>query len=121
MNPRGTLRRNTANYSTSPGSTSPRVTTRLKRYRHGPGISKVDFALDGPIPWAAEGCKRAGTVHLGGTLDEVAAGEGAVSRGAPRATVHPARPAEPLRPDARPRCKHTVWAYCHVPNGSTST
>src|SRR5919107_4916349 len=55
----------------------------LKRYRYGPGIFKVDFALDGPIPWAAEGCKRAGTVHLGGTLDEVAAGGEAGSRGGP--------------------------------------
>src|ERR671912_1432565 len=55
----------------------------LKRYRYGPGIFKVDFALDGPIPWAAEDCKRAGTVHLGGTLEEVAAGEAAGDRGEP--------------------------------------
>src|ERR687890_335670 len=59
----------------------------LKRYRYGPGIFKVDFALDGPIPWEAEGCRRAGTVHLGGTLEEVAAGGKAVSRGG-----HPERP-----------------------------
>src|SRR5215203_4158023 len=92
----------------------------LKRYRYGPGIFKADFALDGPIPWEAEGCKRAGTVHLGGTLEEVAAGESAVSRG-----EHPERPyvllAQQSLFDQRraPAGKHTVWAYCHVPNGST--
>src|ERR687883_873633 len=92
----------------------------LKRYRYGPGIFKVDFALDGPLPWAAEDCKRAGTVHLGGTLDEVAAGEGAVSRG-----EHPQRPFILLAQQSvfdqtrAPEGKHTVWAYCHVPNGST--
>jgi phytoene dehydrogenase-like protein len=92
----------------------------LKRYRYGPGVFKVDFALDGPIPWEAEGCNRAGTVHLGGTLDEVAAGEAAVSRG-----EHPERPFILLAqnslfdPTRAPEGKHTVWAYCHVPNGST--
>nr|MBA2714864.1 NAD(P)/FAD-dependent oxidoreductase [Rubrobacteraceae bacterium] len=92
----------------------------LKRYRYGPGIFKVDFALDGPIPWEAEGCSRAGTVHLGGTLDEVEAGESAVSRG-----EHPERPFILLAqqslfdPTRAPEGKHTVWAYCHVPNGST--
>jgi phytoene dehydrogenase-like protein len=92
----------------------------LKRYRYGPGIFKVDFALDGPVPWEAEGCKRAGTVHLGGTLDEIAAGEGAVARG-----EHPERPfillaQQSLFDQTRaPEGKHTVWAYCHVPNGST--
>src|ERR671912_2984832 len=59
----------------------------LERYRYGPGVFKVDFALDGPIPWEAEGCNRAGTVHLGGTLEEVAAGEATVARG-----EHPERP-----------------------------
>jgi phytoene dehydrogenase-like protein len=92
----------------------------LKRYRYGPGVFKVDFALDGPLPWEAEGCNRAGTVHLGGTLDEVAAGEAAVSRG-----EHPERPFILLAqqslfdPTRAPEGKHTVWAYCHVPNGST--
>jgi phytoene dehydrogenase-like protein len=91
----------------------------LKRYRYGPGIFKVDFALDGPVPWAAEGCGLAGTVHLGGTFDEVAAGEDAVSRG-----EHPERPfillaQQSLFDQTRaPEGKHTVWAYCHVPNGS---
>ncbi|MDQ3863337.1 MAG: NAD(P)/FAD-dependent oxidoreductase [Actinomycetota bacterium] len=91
----------------------------LKRYRYGPGIFKVDFALDGHLPWRAEGCKRAGTVHLGATLDEVSAGERAVSRG-----EHPERPFVLLAQHSlfdrtrAPEGKHTVWAYCHVPNGS---
>jgi phytoene dehydrogenase-like protein len=92
----------------------------LERYRYGPGVFKVDFALDGPIPWSAEGCGRAGTVHLGGTLDEISAGEAAVSRG-----EHPKKPfillaQQSLFDQTRAPCgKHTVWAYCHVPNGST--
>jgi phytoene dehydrogenase-like protein len=92
----------------------------LKRYRYGPGIFKVDFALGRPIPWEAEGCKRAGTIHLGGTLEEVSAGEDAVSRG-----EHPERPFVLLAQQSlfdqtrAPEGKHTVWAYCHVPNGST--
>jgi phytoene dehydrogenase-like protein len=91
----------------------------LKRYRYGPGVFKVDFALDGPIPWEAEGCGRAGTVHLGGTLEEVAAGEATVARG-----EHPERPFILLAQQSlfdgtrAPEGKHTVWAYCHVPNGS---
>ena len=92
----------------------------LKRYRYGPGVFKVDLALDGPIPWTAEESLRAGTVHLGGTLDEISAGEAAVSRG-----EHPERPFVLLAqqslfdPTRAPEGKHTVWAYCHVPNGST--
>ncbi len=92
----------------------------LERYRYGPGVYKVDFALDGPIPWTADGCRRAGTIHLGGTLEEISAGEAAVSQGG-----HPERPfvllaQQSLFDETRaPRGKHTVWAYCHVPNGST--
>jgi phytoene dehydrogenase-like protein len=91
----------------------------LERYRYGPGVFKADFALDGPIPWKAEECLRAGTVHLGGTLEEIAAGEAAVWRG-----EHPERPFVLLAqqslfdPTRAPEGKHTVWAYCHVPNGS---
>lgn len=91
----------------------------LSRYRHGPGSFKVDFALDAPIPWTAEACSRAATVHVGGTLEEVAASEGAVWRG-----EHPERPFVLLAqhtlfdPTRAPRGKHTAWAYCHVPNGS---
>ena len=92
----------------------------LGSYRYGPGVFKVDFALDGPIPWEAEGCYRAGTVHLGGTLGEISAGEAAVWRGA-----HPERPFVLLAQQSlfdgtrAPEGKHTVWAYCHVPNSST--
>ena len=91
----------------------------LERYRYGPGVFKVDFALDNPIPWRAEECLRAGTVHIGGTLDEISLGEATVSRG-----EHPERPfvllAQQSLFDASraPEGKHTVWAYCHVPNGS---
>jgi phytoene dehydrogenase-like protein len=80
----------------------------------------VDFALDDPVPWKAEVCKRAATVHLGGTLDEISAGEAAVWR-----DEHPEHPfvllAQQSLFDASraPEGKHTVWAYCHVPNGST--
>src|SRR5918997_1129022 len=92
----------------------------LQRYRYGPGVFKVDFALDGPIPWQAQECLRAGTVHLGGTLEEISAGEAAVAGG-----THPRRPwillaQQSLFDGTRaPAGKHTVWAYCHVPNGST--
>ncbi len=91
----------------------------LKRYRYGPGVFKVDFALDGPVPWETQECLRAGTVHLGGTLDDVSVGEAAVARG-----EHPERPfvllaQQSLFDDTRaPEGKHTVWAYCHVPNAS---
>jgi len=93
---------------------------QLEGYRYGAGVFKVDWALDAPIPWQAEGCRRAGTIHLGGTLDEIVAGEAAVFRG-----QHPERPfvilAQPTVFDSTraPAGKHTAWAYCHVPNGST--
>ena len=92
----------------------------LRRYRYGPGVFKVDFALDGPIPWRDEACLRAGTIHLGGTLEEIAAGEAAVWRG-----EHPERPFVLLAqqslfdPTRAPEGKHTLWAYCHVPHAST--
>ena len=93
---------------------------RLGRYRHGPGVCKVDFALEGPIPWRAAECLRAGTVHVGGTLEEIAAAERAAWQG-----EHPEHPFLILGqqslfdPSRAPAGKHTVWAYCHVPNGST--
>ncbi len=92
----------------------------LRRFRHGPGVFKVDYALDGPVPWRAAECRRAGTVHLGGTLEEVSASEAAVWRG-----EHPERPFVLLAqqslfdPTRAPEGRHVVWAYCHVPNGST--
>jgi phytoene dehydrogenase-like protein len=92
----------------------------LERYRYGPGAFKVDWALDGPVPWTAEACRNAGTVHLGGTLAEIAASEGAVAEGR-----HPERPYVLIAqqslfdPTRAPAGRHTLWGYCHVPNGST--
>jgi phytoene dehydrogenase-like protein len=93
---------------------------RLARYRYGPGVFKVDWALDGPVPWTAEECGRAGTVHLGGTLAEIAGSERAVADGR-----HPDKPYVLLAqqslfdPSRSPEGKHALWAYCHVPSGST--
>ncbi len=92
----------------------------LERYRYGPGVFKLDYALDGPIPWEADACRRAGTVHLGGTLEEIAASERAVAEGrtAERPYVLLAQPSR-FDPGRAPRGRHTAWAYCHVPNGSS--
>lgn len=94
---------------------------RLRRYRYGPGVFKMDFALDGPIPWAAEDCARAGTVHVGGALDEIIAAERAAYDG--RVPEKPfiilAQPSL-FDPSRAPEGQHTAWAYCHVPNGSTA-
>jgi phytoene dehydrogenase-like protein len=92
----------------------------LQRFRYGPGVFKIDYALDGPIPWKAQECLRAATVHVGGTLEEVAAAERQVWQG-----VTPEKPFVLLAqqslfdPTRAPAGKQTVWAYCHVPNGST--
>ena len=93
---------------------------RLTRFRYGPGVFKVDWALDGPIPWRAAECARAATVHLGGTLDEIAVHEEAIWRG--RVTDKPfvLLAQQSLFDQTRaPAGKQTGWAYCHVPNGST--
>ena len=92
---------------------------RLGRYRYGAGAFKVDYALSAPIPWKAPGCLRAATVHLGGSLEEIAASEKAVRIGqhADRPFVLLAQPS--LFDSSRaPAGKHTAWAYCHVPNAS---
>ncbi len=91
----------------------------LRRYRYGPGVFKVDYALDGPVPWQAHECRRAGTLHLGGTLEEVAASERAVAAGTAPAepTVLVSQPSL-FDPTRAPAGKHTLWAYCHVPHGS---
>jgi len=93
---------------------------RLERFRHGPGVFKIDLALNGPIPWRAEGLDRAGTVHLGGTLEEIARSEAAVAGGkiAERPFVLLAQQSL-FDPTRAPAGRHTVWAYCHVPNGAT--
>jgi phytoene dehydrogenase-like protein len=92
----------------------------LERFRYGPGVFKIDFALDGPIPWKAQECARAGTVHLGGTLAEIAASERAVWDGTPAEKPYMLVVQQTLfDPTRAPAGKHTVWSYCHVPNGST--
>jgi phytoene dehydrogenase-like protein len=101
------------------GRLPPDYRRRLERFQYGPGAFKVDYALDGPVPWKAEECARAGTVHLGGTLTELVASEQAPWRG-----EHAERPFVLLAqhtlfdPTRAPEGKHTVWAYCHVPHGS---
>ncbi len=93
---------------------------RLGRYRYGPGVFKVDWALDGPIPWSDPETAAASTVHVGGTLDEIAGSESALWRG-----EHPERPfvlvvqQSMLDPTRAPAGKHTGYAYTHVPAGST--
>jgi len=97
-----------------------RYAKALRRYRYGPGVFKLDWALDGPIPWAADGCRRAATVHVGGTFEELAESERAPWEGrhAERPYVLLTQPS--LFDDSRaPTGKHTAGAYCHVPNGST--
>jgi phytoene dehydrogenase-like protein len=97
-----------------------RYVKRLHAYRYGPGVFKLDWALDGPIPWKDPACLQASTVHLGGTLQEIAAGEAAVWRG-----EHPDQPYVLLVQQSQfdstraPDGKHTGYAYCHVPAGST--
>ena len=93
---------------------------RLQRFAYGPGVCKIDLALDGPVPWTNELCRRTACVHVGGGFDEIAAAEAEVWSG-----KHPERPfvlaaQNSLFDDTRaPAGKHTLWAYCHVPNGST--
>jgi phytoene dehydrogenase-like protein len=97
-----------------------RYAAKLRDYRMGTGVFKVDWALDGPVPWRDPDVGRAATVHLGGRLEEVAAAERLVARGS-----HPDRPfvlfvqASVADASRAPEGKQTGWAYCHVPNGST--
>jgi len=96
-----------------------RYRQQLSAYRYGPGVCKVDYALSGPIPWSAADCAQAGTVHLGGSLEEISVSERAVWHG-----EHPDKPLvllaqQSLFDDSRaPEGQHTAWAYCHVPHGS---
>ncbi|HEY4046716.1 MAG TPA: NAD(P)/FAD-dependent oxidoreductase [Acidobacteriaceae bacterium] len=96
----------------------PAFRRALTRYEYGPGVFKVDWALSEPIPWRAKECLRAGTVHLGGTLDEIAVSERAVWKAElnSRPFVLLAQPTL-FDPSRAPEGKHVVWAYCHVPNG----
>ncbi|MET0404522.1 MAG: NAD(P)/FAD-dependent oxidoreductase, partial [Cystobacter sp.] len=98
----------------------PSYVEKLQRFRYGPGVFKVDWALSGPIPWSAVGCARAGTVHVGGTLEEIAASEAAVARGeVPEKPFVLVAQHTPFDDSRAPRGQHTGWAYCHVPNGCT--
>jgi len=99
---------------------SPGYRKTLTRYRYGPGVFKVDWALDGPIPWRAAACVRAGTVHLAGSLKELADAEAAVGRGAiPERPFVLVAQQSLFDPSRAPAGKQTGWAYCHVPNGAT--
>ena len=92
---------------------------RLRRYRHGPGAFKVDWALDGPIPWRAEECRWAGTVHLGGTLDEISRSEWGAWSGHVVERPFVLLVQQSVFDETRaPAGKHSGWAYCHVPSGS---
>src|SRR6185437_14123593 len=92
----------------------------LADFRQGPGAFKIDYALSDPVPWRASDCRRAITVHLGGAFEEIAASERSVVEGR-----EPERPfvltAQPslFDPARAPHGKHVLWAYCHVPNGSS--
>ncbi|HEX2099009.1 MAG TPA: NAD(P)/FAD-dependent oxidoreductase [Candidatus Synoicihabitans sp.] len=94
---------------------------RLLRYRHGPAAFKMDWALAGPIPWTAPECRLAGTVHLGGTIEEVTAAEHAPWHGrvASKPFVLLAQQSI-IDPTRAPAGQHTGWAYCHVPNGDAT-
>ncbi len=98
---------------------SPSYRDRLRRFRHGPGAFKIDYALAEPIPWTAAACRRAGTVHIGGTYEEIAQSEGDASAGricdSPFVLVAQQSLFDATR---APAGRHTGWAYCHVPNGS---
>ncbi|OZI05758.1 FAD-dependent oxidoreductase [Siphonobacter sp. BAB-5385] len=99
---------------------SPLYRWQLERYRYGMGIFKIDWALDAPIPFTDENCRNAGTLHLGNTLQEITDTEKLSSQGG-----YPEKPFVLLAqqsqydPSRAPEGKHTAWAYCHVPNGST--
>ena len=100
---------------------APKYRTALERFQHAPGAFKIDYALSQPAPWRAAHCRRAITVHLGGSFEEIAEAEYAVANGreAERPFVLVAQPTL-YDPSRAPEGKHVLWAYCHVPNGSTA-
>ena len=98
----------------------PSYVKRLRRFRYGPGVFKVDWALDGPIPWRAEECARSATVHVGGTIEEIAEHEAAIWKGRNTGKPFVLVAQQSLFDDTRAPAGHqTGWAYCHVPHGST--
>ena len=97
----------------------PSYRWELQKYQYGPGVFKVDWALKSPIPWRAQECVRAGTVHLGGSMEEIAAGEEAVARGrCPEKPFVLLAQQSLFDPSRVPPGKQSAWAYCHVPRGS---
>lgn len=93
---------------------------QLERYRYGMGVFKMDWALDDPIPFKAESCKTAGTVHIGGTLQEIVDSEQQIWNGKHSEKPYVLLAQQSLFDSTRaPAGKQTAWAYCHVPNGST--
>jgi phytoene dehydrogenase-like protein len=103
------------------GTRLPRqYVTKLNHFRHGPGIFKMDWALSEPIPWTDSECRRTATLHLGGSAKQIAAGESAAWEGRHSTTPFVLLAQQSLfDPSRAPEGKHTGWAYCHVPNGST--
>lgn len=92
---------------------------QLERYRYGMGVFKIDWALDGAIPFTADECRQAGTIHLGNTFEEIAEGERMTSRGRQSEKPFVLLAQQSLFDETRaPSGKHTAWGYCHVPNGS---
>jgi len=98
----------------------PRYRHALERFPYGSGIFKIDYALSAPIPWSAEECRQAGTVHVGGTSAEIAAAEDTVARKRSIALKPFVLLAQPTLsdPSRAPTGKHVAWAYCHAPSGS---
>jgi phytoene dehydrogenase-like protein len=95
-----------------------RYRRQLMGFRYGNGVFKLDYALSGPVPWTAEACRRAGTVHVGGALDEIVAAEDAVAHGRVPERPYVLAAQQSLFDETRaPAGQQTFWAYCHVPNG----
>lgn len=97
-----------------------RYTRAMSRFRYGPGVFKVDWALSEPVPWQADACRRAGTVHVGGTLAEVATSESEVTSGRVPEKPFVLVAQQSLFDERAPGGNHTLWGYCHVPNGSVA-
>ncbi|MEZ2440877.1 phytoene desaturase family protein [Chitinophaga sp. RCC_12] len=97
---------------------SPFYKRQLSRYRYGPGVFKMDWALSGPIPFTAPECRQAITVHLGGTFEEIAFSEQQAYDGKICKAPFVLLSQQSLFDERAPAGKHTAWAYCHVPNGS---
>jgi phytoene dehydrogenase-like protein len=99
----------------------PSYRWELHKYQYGPGVFKVDWALNSPIPWRAKECRRAGTLHIGGSMSEIATSEDAVARGRCPEKPFVLLAQQSLFDASRaPETKHTAWGYCHVPRGSTT-